>query len=102
MSSELRSEVSILPAIQEVVVVRIAGIQIACSQVKEKNIDRAITLMRLAVERGAKIICLQELFHTHWFPKDINQENFGQVSAIFSFLILDRLNNNVLAINLAA
>jgi len=57
-------------------VIRIAGIQMACSHIKEKNISRAVKLMALAVERGAKIICLQELFHTHWFPSDIKQENF--------------------------
>jgi N-carbamoylputrescine amidase len=49
----------------------------ACTQSKGKNIDRAVRLVGLAVERGAKVICLQELFHTHWFPKDINQDNFG-------------------------
>jgi len=49
----------------------------ACSHIKEKNISRAVKLMALAVERGAKIICLQELFHTHWFPSDIKRENFG-------------------------
>jgi len=57
-------------------VIRIAGIQMACSHIKEKNISRAVKLMALAVERGAKIICLQELFHTHWFPSDIKRENF--------------------------
>jgi N-carbamoylputrescine amidase len=58
-------------------VIRVAGIQMACGQTKEENVERAIKLARLAAERGAKIICLQELFHTHWFPKDINKENFG-------------------------
>jgi len=58
-------------------VIRVAGIQMACGQTKEENVERAIKLVRLAAERGAKIICLQELFHTHWFPKDINKENFG-------------------------
>lgn len=62
---------------QGALVIRIAGIQMACSQKKEKNIDRAVKLVSLAAEREAKIICLQELFHTHWFPKDINKKNFG-------------------------
>lgn len=57
--------------------IRVAGIQMACGQTKEENVERAIKLVRLAAERGAKIICLQELFHTHWFPKDINKESFG-------------------------
>lgn len=49
----------------------------ACGLVKEENIERAVRLVSLAAERGARIICLPELFHTHWFPKDINRESFG-------------------------
>ncbi len=49
----------------------------ACSQVKERNIEKAVRLANLAAERGAKIIGFQELFHTHWFPKDINQDCFA-------------------------
>lgn len=56
--------------------IRIAGIQMACSVFKEKNIERAVTLVALAAERGAKIICLQELFHTHWFPRNIDKKSF--------------------------
>jgi len=57
-------------------VIRIAGIQMACGEVKRKNIDRAVRLVGLAAERGARIICLQELFSTHWFPRGINKESF--------------------------
>jgi N-carbamoylputrescine amidase len=56
--------------------VRVAGIQMACDEIKEKNIERAVRLIALAAERGAQIICLQELFHTHWFPKEIDEKNF--------------------------
>ncbi len=49
----------------------------ACTPVKERNIEKAIRLGRLAAERGARIICFQELFHTHWFPRDINKECFA-------------------------
>ena len=31
----------------------------------------------MAVERGANIIGLQELFNLHWFPFDINEKNFS-------------------------
>ena len=48
-----------------------------CGRAKEKNIEKSLKLVRIAAERGARIICLQELFHTHWFPKDINKRNFG-------------------------
>jgi len=30
---------------------------------------------QVAAEKGAQIICFQELFNTHWFPKDIDEEN---------------------------
>lgn len=57
--------------------IRVAGIQMVCGRAKEKNIEKSLKLARVAAERGARIICLQELFHTHWFPKDINRKNFG-------------------------
>jgi len=63
-------------------VIRIAGIQMACGEVKQKNVGRAVKLVCLAAERGARIICLQELFHTRWFPKDINRENFGLAESL--------------------
>jgi N-carbamoylputrescine amidase len=57
-------------------VIRIAGVQMACSSSKGKNIDKAVTMVHLAAERGARMICLQELFHTYWFPRDISKEGF--------------------------
>jgi len=50
----------------------------ACHNVshKKKNLNKAIGLIELAAERGAKMICLQELFNTTWFPKDINSNSF--------------------------
>ncbi len=57
-------------------IVKIAGIQISCSENKEKNIEKAIQFSQVAIERGANIICFQELFTTHWFPKEMNKEHF--------------------------
>jgi N-carbamoylputrescine amidase len=54
----------------------IAGIQMNCSSDKKRNIEKARSLAHIAAEGGAKIICFQELFTTHWFPADINPENF--------------------------
>jgi len=45
--------------------VRLAGIQISCSEDKERNIEKAIKFSQVAIERGANIICFQELFKTH-------------------------------------
>ncbi|OGL44798.1 MAG: hypothetical protein A2149_09780 [Candidatus Schekmanbacteria bacterium RBG_16_38_11] len=54
-----------------------AGIQAACINDKYKNLENAINLINMAVERGAQIIGLQELFNLHWFPFDINEKNFS-------------------------
>ena len=56
---------------------RICGIQMACVEDKEANLQKAVRLAELAAEKGAKIIGFQELFTTHWFPKGINQRNFA-------------------------
>jgi N-carbamoylputrescine amidase len=49
----------------------------ACTQVKEQNVEKAARLACLAADRGAKIVCLQELFHTNWFPRSIDPDNFA-------------------------
>ena len=55
---------------------KIAGIQMSCSPDKGKNLEKACMLAEIAADRGARIICFQELFNTHWFPMDIRQGNF--------------------------
>jgi N-carbamoylputrescine amidase len=55
---------------------KLAGIQISCSQEKGKNIEKAAKFARIACEKGAKIICFQELFTTHWFPREMNKSHF--------------------------
>ena len=57
--------------------VRLAGIQISCSEEKERNVEKAIKFARIAVEKGANIICFQELFTTHWFPKEMSKAHFS-------------------------
>jgi len=57
--------------------VKVAGIQLACSEDKERNVNKAIKFAQIAVERGANIICFQELFTTHWFPKEMGQQHFS-------------------------
>jgi N-carbamoylputrescine amidase len=55
---------------------KMAGIQMNCATDKGKNLEKARRLLGLAAESGARIICFQELFTTHWFPADIASENF--------------------------
>jgi N-carbamoylputrescine amidase len=56
---------------------KLAGIQISCYEEKGRNIEKAIKFARLAVEKGAQIICFQELFTNPWFPKEMNKRHFS-------------------------
>ena len=61
---------------------RLAGIQIACSEEKVRNIEKAIAFAMIAIEKGAHIICFQELFTTHWFPREMNPQHFALAETI--------------------
>jgi N-carbamoylputrescine amidase len=61
---------------------KLAGIQISCSEDKEKNIGKAIKFAQIASEKGARIICFQELFTTHWFPKEMDKNHFSLAEKI--------------------
>ncbi len=57
--------------------IKLAGIQISCSEEKERNIEKAVRFAKIAIEKGAHIICFQELFTTHWFPREMNKRYFS-------------------------
>jgi N-carbamoylputrescine amidase len=59
----------------EVMGIKIAGIQMVCREDKDANIQKALRMGKLAAEKGARIICFQELFNTRWFPRDIDEGN---------------------------
>lgn len=56
--------------------VKVAGIQLASSSDREKNILKAGMLIDLAVQQEAKIIALPQLFNNPWFPSVIDNRNF--------------------------
>ncbi len=56
--------------------IKLAGIQISCSEEKERNIEKAIQFAKIAIEKGAHILCFQELFSTHWFPREMDKRHF--------------------------
>ena len=62
--------------------IKLAGIQLSCCEEKERNIEKAIKFSQVAIEKGAHIICFQELFTTHWFPKEMNKEYFSYAEKI--------------------
>jgi len=56
--------------------IKIAGVQMFCSEEKERNVEKAVRLAQIAAEKGAQIICFQELFTAHWFPKEMDRKHF--------------------------
>ncbi len=61
---------------------KIAGIQFACSDDREKNTEKACKMMDVAIEQGAKIVSFQELFNLHWFPRERNDSAFDLAEEI--------------------
>lgn len=62
--------------------IKLAGIQVSCCEEKERNIEKAIKFAEVAVEKGANILCFQELFTTHWFPREMNKQFFSLAETI--------------------
>ena len=62
--------------------IKIAGIQMTCREEKADNVQKATRMGQLAAEKGAQIICFQELCTTHWFPRDIDEGNFRLAEAV--------------------
>jgi N-carbamoylputrescine amidase len=57
--------------------IKLAGIQISCCEDKERNIEKALKFAQIAIEKGANLICFQELFTTHWFPREMDKHYFS-------------------------
>ncbi|MFZ1019398.1 MAG: carbon-nitrogen hydrolase [Minisyncoccia bacterium] len=71
--------------------VTIAAIQSSVSADMDVNLNKTVKLVEQAVKKGAKIICLQELYRTIYFPqyqkadKDLYAETIpGESTEIFS------------------
>ncbi len=55
---------------------KVAGIQFSCFKDKEKNIEKALRLLKVAYEKGANVVCFQEMFNLFWFPREKNESFF--------------------------
>lgn len=53
-----------------------------CSADKQTNLDKAVAKVREAAEKGAQIVCLQELFTSLYFCDVENYDNFSLAEAI--------------------
>ncbi|MBI5599776.1 MAG: acyltransferase [Deltaproteobacteria bacterium] len=58
-------------------VIRTGGIQLAPSSDRKETVSRAVSLVGLAAEKGACIVCLPQLFSLPWFPARIDESNFS-------------------------
>src|SRR6202171_6770972 len=57
-------------------------VQEAVTSDVEKNVELAIVRIREAVDRGAQIVCLQELFNAPYFCKSQKHERFDLAEPI--------------------
>lgn len=55
---------------------KVAGIQFACSDDSEVNLQTALKILDVALAEGARIVCFQELFNLRWFPRDRDERAF--------------------------
>ena len=61
---------------------KFSAIQNSCSSNIDENIDKAESLIRKSAENGANIVALQELFHTTYFCREIDQKYFNWAEPI--------------------
>ncbi|GAB3783450.1 carbon-nitrogen hydrolase [Spirosoma horti] len=62
--------------------VNIGLVQMSCSADVETNVQKAISGIREAAQKGAQIVCLQELFTSLYFCDVEDHHNFGLAEAI--------------------
>ncbi|MDP1621722.1 MAG: carbon-nitrogen hydrolase [Bacteroidales bacterium] len=62
--------------------VKTGMIQMTCTTSKQVNIEKAVARIREAAEKGAQIICLQELFASEYFCWEENYGHFNLAEAI--------------------
>lgn len=62
--------------------IKVGLVQMSCTSNPEENFKKAITKIRTAAEKGAQIVCLQELFKSLYFCDVEDYENFKMAEAI--------------------
>ncbi|MGD1098322.1 MAG: carbon-nitrogen hydrolase, partial [Bryobacteraceae bacterium] len=61
---------------------RVGLVQMSCTPDPQENLAKAETKIREAAERGAQIVCLQELFRSQYFCREENAELFALAESI--------------------
>jgi N-carbamoylputrescine amidase len=62
--------------------VTVAAIQLNCNDNAVENTDRAIEQIKLAAAKGARLICLQELFTSPYFCQSEDHDQFARAESI--------------------
>lgn len=62
--------------------VKVGLVQMSCTANKEQNLQKAIEKVREAAQKGAQIVCLQELFTSLYFCDVEDYDNFKLAEAI--------------------
>jgi N-carbamoylputrescine amidase len=62
--------------------INIGTVQLACSANVQENIERHVVAIREAAQKGANIVCLQELFSSLYFCDVEDHANFALAEAI--------------------
>ena len=75
---------------------KIALIQMKMASDPKKNIDHAINKIKIASKKGAKIICLPELFLTKYFCQTEKHANFKLSNLISEKLTLSNIDSTLI------
>jgi N-carbamoylputrescine amidase len=62
--------------------VQVGLVQMSCTADKQQNLHKAIEKVREAAQKGAQIVCLQELFTSLYFCDEENYDNFQLAESI--------------------
>ena len=62
--------------------VHVALIQASCSDDPDENLSKALERIEQAAKKGAKIVCLQELFRSRYFCQSEDDEQFALAETI--------------------
>ena len=73
-------------------IITIAATQMACGEEREANVARAEAMVRDAAARGARIVLLQELYETPYFPQSMNDALFSLAMPADDHPTLERMS----------
>lgn len=63
-------------------IINVGLVQMTCTANKEENLEKAITKVKEAADKGAQIVCLQELFTSLYFCDVEDHDNFSLAESI--------------------